>query len=143
MFKTLLIASLCLGMSSAIYAQSTTSNTQISSNSEKFDIESAMSIMKYFEASKLKSDQLSDFLSKYNLSPSVRSLVSSYIEQGLSYSDFTKIGEDQYAITKKIDPSVGSNVEPNTQCKQVSPGTNMCIATMNVSCTYIQNGVCQ
>ncbi len=130
--RTIITISICLFQLSAARADS---------DSQRIESESTMSILADVEAQGIKSSNLEDFLSAYDVSSSVKSLVSSYVNQGLSSSDFTRMDYGLYAITGKNDSSLG-DVVINATCVHMAGGTDYCFSQSGSNCS-ISQGHCE
>ncbi len=94
---------------------------------QKSDADSAVSILKEIQdqnISKEDSKDLSNVLSQSKSSDSSKSMALSYINSGLSYSDFSKLENGIYIINNQ-HPELGST--PDATCLGISSDMAYCI----------------
>lgn len=132
-----LIASLFLSTMSHAAESPSLSSDQIVEN------ESTMAIMKDAQDQHITLANVKPFLATENASDNVRTLVVSYIAQGLSFSDFKKVSEGVFALIPKVGVSAKtSQVHYNQKCYTAPVGQDYCYNAVNWTCTDINSNVC-
>ena len=134
--KFLVLASL---ISSVSYAQEvpTLSAEQIVQN------ESAMAIMQDAQAQHITLAKVKPFLATENATADVRNMVVSYIAQGLSFSDFSKLAEGVYTTIPKVGVSAkSSQVHYGQKCYNAVVGRDYCYNAVNWTCTDVGSSSC-
>lgn len=111
---------------------------------DKFNIESAMTILKDAEAAHIEGAQINEFANGYGVVGETARLANSYANQGLKFSDFEKRDYGVYALKKhpKTSPtSVTGSWKTDMTCHSKF-GAGDCETSKGNTCYAQDNGDC-